>query len=112
MQPITSSSKSPVCNAQYNTCINNKARFDITINRYNMHRGLPFSNEKLGSSLLGACVLPTSSKRAFSSCGKMPMTMGLTHDDMHILLIKRFDSINEINLLASNATIQFDIFHG
>jgi hypothetical protein len=40
------------------------------------------------------------------------MMMGPTFDDMHILLIKRFDSRNEFKSFDSNDTIRFDIFRG
>jgi hypothetical protein len=55
MQSITSSHK--ILHVVHNTAHarKTKARPNIAFYRYYMHRGLPCTNKKLGSLLLGAC---------------------------------------------------------
>jgi hypothetical protein len=79
-----------------------------------MHQGLPYSSDGLSFSQHGACGPPGTSCSTFSSSsGKTPMTMDLTCDDMHMLLILiKLYSRRKGNRIKMGATVLFYIFLG
>jgi hypothetical protein len=77
-----------------------------------MHQGLSCSKEKVSIRDASRGCTPSSSTTVSFSCGKPPTTM-----DLHVMTctfyeINEFDSIINLNLSNSNATVQFYIFTG
>jgi hypothetical protein len=74
--------------------------------------GLPCSKGMLVSTTLGVCYPPSSSDATSCSCRKTLTITGPTCDDMHMLIIKEFDSRIKGKIFKLDATVLFNIFHG
>jgi hypothetical protein len=75
-----------------------------------MHRGLPCSKGMLVFTVFGICCSPSTSNATSYSYGKTPTMMRPTCNDMHTLLINKFDSRIKGNISKIDATSLFDIF--
>jgi hypothetical protein len=110
MQPITSPYKTLyIVHKQHMHRKIKQTQYDISIGTICTEACL-IQRKKLASAMLHE-VDPPSSSAIASSCGKPPDD-GPTCDDMHVEIIKRFNSRIELNSFDSGATIWFDIFHG